>query len=348
MFIFKRGKYYYVQYTDEAGKTKRVSTGTLLKFEAHSFLQNLEKNLEAKKKVTPVTLEEFRIEYVEYMKLRFSEAYVQRSVKVGLSFLINALGNIPLTALEPKKLEMLLLKKSKFNKYAAANIYRTMSAAFKRAVAWGYLKNNPLENIEKPKTLKKLPLIITEEDIEKIFVETPSKVLRLMFLFVFHTGLRLSEVINLRWDSIDLKNYVLTVQSNDGFVTKNKSDRRIPLNKTALRILQELKPKIIMLNDYNYIFSKPTGERYLGDHVSKTFKRAVRKGGVDYRYRFHDLRHAFASRLIRKGASLIAVRDLLGHADIATTQIYSHTTFNELTEVMKNLELEHQQYLHLK
>lgn len=140
----------------------------------------------------------------------------------------------------------------------------------------------------------------------------------------FNTGMRLGEIVNLTWNQIDLEGSKITVQNTDEFSTKSKKDRIIPINKTLHSILTNRIPKVININSNQYVFTRVRTLRLNEDFVSKKFKAAVREAELKDKIHFHTLRHSFASRLVQKGVSLYVVKELLGHEDIKTTQIYSH------------------------
>lgn len=95
--------------------------------------------------------------------------------------------------------------------------------------------------------------------------------------------------------------------------------------------------KVKDVNNNDYIFYRVIGIKLNEDYVSKQFKKAVRDSGLNDNIHFHTLRHSFASRLIQKGASVFVVKELLGHEDIKTTQIYSHLQTQNLEEAVNLL-----------
>jgi len=91
-------------------------------------------------------------------------------------------------------------------------------------------------------------------------------------------------------------------------------------------------------NISTYIFSKSDGKKFTGDYFSRRFKRVCRKAELDKSIHFHSLRHSFASNLVQKGVSLYTVKELLGHASISTTEIYSHLNMDSLREAVEKLD----------
>jgi len=158
-----------------------------------------------------------------------------------------------------------------------------------------------------------------------------------LFTAAFYTGMRLGEIVNLVWDCVDFKRKVIIVKNINGFTTKNKKERIIPMNSVVETLMINKFNKVNNVNNNNYIFSRVMDIKLNEDYVSKQFKKAVRDSGLNDNIHFHTLRHSFASRLIQKGASVFVVKELLGHEDIKTTQIYSHLQTQDLEEAVKLL-----------
>lgn len=139
--------------------------------------------------------------------------------------------------------------------------------------------------------------------------------LKPLVLLSLNTGMRRGEVFNLTWTDIDLQNKVLTVVG-DG--SKSGQTRHIPLNREALAVLKAWKPKRATAG---YVFPGKDGERL--DNVKKAWGGLLELARIEA-FRWHDLRHTFASKLVMAGVPLNTVRELLGHADIAMTLRYAH------------------------
>ena len=126
-------------------------------------------------------------------------------------------------------------------------------------------------------------------------------------------GLRAGEVVNLRWDDVDLSKKQVLVSNTNTFNTKNKRDRVIPLCEAANDILSELN------SSTEFVFPSYNERQLHRKYLSRRFKHFVLKAGLDDRYNFHCLRHTAITRLISNGASLEA-----GHSSVRVTEIYSH------------------------
>lgn len=333
MFLFKRKNIYYVEYFDaEMNQSRRISTKSASKTIALKFISDLNKRLSAAPKPEFVTLSKFRYEYQNYIEKTRSPEYF-RSVKLSFKMLIGAIGDLPLSAIKVRDLERFFMTVQQQAKYAAHLYYRTLKAAFNKAVEWGYLIENPVRKIKLTKIPRTLPVFVTKSDLAKILEHTNNPMFKDLFYFAFHTGMRQNEITNLKWSAINFKDSVIKVQITDSFMTKNRRERIIPINNSLREVLDNLYSQ----RKGDYVFHKPTGIRFNNNHVSKSFKQAVRDAKLDERIKFHDLRHGFASSLVQKGVSLYIVKELLGHENQSTTQIYSHLQNRNLHEAVELL-----------
>ncbi len=141
----------------------------------------------------------------------------------------------------------------------------------------------------------------------------------------FYTGIRLGEAVNLRWRNISIEQKLLTIGDNE-FTTKNATQRIIPLCNQVMEVLRQSPVR----KPDSFVFSKSNGFPFRKEYVSKKFKNISRKAGFDEEIHFHSLRHSFASNLAMKGVPIVAIKDLLGHSSIVTTQIYSHSNVDSL------------------
>ena len=164
--------------------------------------------------------------------------------------------------------------------------------------------------------------------------ETNNSTIRDIFIIAFNTGLRLSEITKLKWPNINLIKEIITV-GDEEFTTKNSKQRLIPIANEVKIILLKIRKKSYIKN--GFIFSKPNGFCYNSDYVSSSFKKACRRANIKENIHFHSLRYSFASNLANKGVPLIAIKELLGHSDISTTQIYSHTNLENLRNAIQKL-----------
>ena len=118
----------------------------------------------------------------------------------------------------------------------------------------------------------------------------------------FNGERRLSEIVNLKWNQVSLKEKIIRVLNTKDFTTKGKIERVIPCNEKVLSILSSRLPKVVDIHNDNYIFLK-NGIKFKPDYISKHFKKATREAvkeiGINPKFHWHDLRHSFASNLVK-------------------------------------------------
>ncbi len=195
------------------------------------------------------------------------------------------------------------------------------------------VSNNPLKGIKAPKSGRKLPKAPDIEQLEQLLQDNSDEPLlirdRAMFELFYSSGLRLSELTNI--DSIDLKlaDHQLRV------LGKGNKERELPIGKKALQALQqwlEVRPQLAAAGE-QAVFVSRFGTRISPRGVQQRLEKMAIEQGLPVHLHPHMLRHAFASHLLESSGDLRAVQELLGHADIATTQIYTHLDFQHLAEV---------------
>ena len=222
-----------------------------------------------------------------------------------------------------------LQRKAPFGVYV---YYRVLKAVFNIAKDWNYIKSHPFLKIKLPRRQQNKITTINREQLEQVLEAVTNTTLRKVYLFMFLTGLRVGEAVALTWDSVNLTDRFITI-GNENFVTKSKRIRRIPLSNEAAEILTELKPKIIKLGAV--VFCKPNGYPYSTDYISKRFKKAVRKAGLDDKTHLHTLRAGYATHLAESGVSLQQIKELLGHKDYKTTLRYASVSLDTLREAVR-------------
>lgn len=200
------------------------------------------------------------------------------------------------------------------------NIKRVFSLAFEnkriRFNPCSELKNLKIENPNKR-------FLTKEEEVKLLKVANPT--MKVMIILALNTGMRVGEILNLKWEHIFFKlNYLVALNP------KNGKPRKILLNKTLKAELENL-PKIS-----EYVFSNPiTKTKY--KNIKKTFSRTVERAGIPH-ITFHELRHTTASRLNEKGVDILTIKEILDHADLKTTQQYTHTPRKNILDAVNILE----------
>ena len=154
------------------------------------------------KKLKPVTLKEFRNEYEAYAKGTKSKGYFE-NINLSFKIFIQFTGDCKLNKIDSRIIEKIII--SIDSKYSSSGQYRTLKASFNVAKIWNYIKENPFLDVKPPKLPKKIPLFISESELQMILNEIDNTNVRDMILLSNDTGLRLGEVVNLRWKTLIFK-----------------------------------------------------------------------------------------------------------------------------------------------
>ncbi len=349
MFLVKdnRSPFYKLVYFDKAGNRRKISTKETHKRKAEVFMHNFNPSdlciegvgqnsaSEAKKEENQgVKLQAFYDEYLSYTEQIKSKNYL-RSIKFAFNNLIKELGNIGLLKIDKRLVETFINKTYKRSERSAALFYRTLKAAFAKAEDWEYVKENPFKKVKLPKLTQPIPCFVNFDDLKAILDHEANSDYRDIYLFAFFTGMRRGEILSLAWKNIDLEKNIIVVKNGDGFTTKNKKDRIVPICNT-LKILID---KRAALRKNELLFTTSNGVKYYEPMITRRFKTAVKRAGLDERIHFHTLRHSFASALVQNGVSLYVIKELLGHQDIKTTMVYSHLRKDDLIEAVSKLNV---------
>ena len=231
---------------------------------------------------------------------------------------------------------LLALKKEKLS---AKTIVRNLVAIrtfFRFLVQEGILETNPVEDLESPKVAKTLPEILTLKDIEQLLeqpnLQTPLGMRdRAMLEILYATGMRVSELTHLPTHQVNLEGgYVL-------LYGKGSKERIVPLGSEAIKwvtlYLKESRGILAKGKESPFLFINRSGKGMSRQGLWKNLKNYTRRTGLRKRITPHLLRHSFASHLLEGGADLRSVQMMLGHADISSTQIYTHVTGERLKKI---------------
>ncbi len=335
MFLSKhKNGFYYLYYNDANGKRVKLSTGEKLKTDAYKFLTNFktfQKN-NAHPNLRSITLQKFFFIFLIYSESIHSPNTTS-TFKTTFNSVLKYFGDRPLSELLNLKIKEFLQYKIKtVSKYQARKDLINLSSAFNKAVADNYLNSNPCAGIKRIKIPEKQPNFFTENEFRILIEIIDNNDIKDLTIFAVNTGLRQMELLTLQWAQINFKDRLLTLD-NRNHLTKSKKIRTIPLNITSMQIVVDREQK----KTNSYIFTY-FGLALTQDQISKVFKKYVLKAEINPKLNFHSLRHTFASWLVQRGVSIYQVSKLLGHADIKTTEIYSHLRAEDLRDSVKLLE----------
>jgi integrase/recombinase XerD len=200
----------------------------------------------------------------------------------------------------------------------------------------GSLREDPTAQIAMPKIGRSLPKSLSEEEVESLLnapvVSDPLGARdRTMLEVLYATGLRVTELVSLKYSQLNLNQGVLRVHG------KGDRERLIPLGEEAVRWLHEFigsgRGEILLDRTTDYLFPTRRGDHMTRQAFWHIIKRYARKSNIDKELSPHTLRHAFATHLLNHGADLRVVQMLLGHSDLSTTQIYTHVARERMKEM---------------
>ncbi len=230
-------------------------------------------------------------------------------------------------------MNFLISKRKTLAPSSIAHLISSIKVFYRFLVSEEFTKNNPTINLETPHLEKKIPQILTVEEVERILVlpevSTKTGIRDKAILETFYaTGVRISELINLRIENVNLNLGYLRC------VGKRGKERVIPIGKVAINAIR----KYLALRKNpkrGYLFVNPSGNMFSRIGMWKLVKRYVKKANITKEITPHSLRHSFATHLLEKGADLRIIQELLGHQNISTTEIYTQIDRTNLKALYK-------------
>jgi len=228
---------------------------------------------------------------------------------------------------------------------------------FKKAILEQIIDNHPSINVPIPKEIETPPVwkFLESGEVEKVINAFEGHLLKPVIVIALYYGLRRSEVLGLKWDSINFEKNIIEIKHTvlrygssfeERDRTKNKSSRRtlglIPgIKKMLLNLkLEQNSNKKLFSNAYyasDYIFTWPDGKLIKPDYITRTFPKVLEENGLE-KLRFHDLRHSCASLLHANGVDMVDIKAYLGHSAIQTTERYTHISDKQKETTSRALE----------
>ena len=316
--IYKRGSVYWIRYAGLDGKTVYESSKSTKLKDAQALLAKrkaaiVEGKQPEVKRIKNYTFRELTEEY-----LRWAER--QRSFRSKKGFILQLLdrfGSLPLRRFNTMLIEQFQTERiQKGNKPATPNrLITTLKHMLTKAVEWEMVEEDVLKRIRKVKLLEennKRVRYLSKAECQML-INNCEPHLRPIVITALNTGMRKEEILSLKWEQIDFVHGFIHIE-----VTKNGERRDVPINKTLKNTLNGITRRL----DVPYVFyDLRTGKRYMD--VKRSFHTALRRSGITD-FRFHDMRHTFASHLVMAGIDLTTVKELLGHKTLTMTLRYAH------------------------
>lgn len=356
----KNGKYYAViNLTDTNGKRKQkwISTGLEIKGNkkrAEQFLRDKLKEYELQKHLvnSDILFSDYISYWLENKKNSLDENTYQSYLTIAKAHILPYFQSLnkPLVNISRDDIQQYINFKYENGRFdgkggLSAKTVKShiviIKQTLKEAVKSNLILANPSEYVTIPKIKRYEPNFYTAAQINKLLSVTQDNPLYYIIYFTVYFGLRRSEVLGLKWDSVNFEANILTIKHTvvrfantiEKDQTKNNSSyRSFPLTEETKNMLIELKKKEeanrkLFGSEYinnDYIFKRDNGKTYSPDYISRGFSKILLTNNLPH-IRFHDLRHSCASLLVANGFNLKDIQEWLGHADIQTTaNIYAH------------------------
>lgn len=273
---------------------------------------------------------EFEDLLLELKQEMIVEGYSAKTLKMYLIYAREVLYGInkPVSTIEKKDVVGFLARKreSGCENATLALVHASMEYMFKK-----YLKMHILEEIKIPKKAKTLPKVLSKDEIRALFQNTKFGRNRLMLQFMYGSGCRVSEVVKLKVNDMNLKERTATIRAGKG----NK-DRLIILSKDWIRDLKKYLAKKRIQSEF--VFSKKNGKNLTTDTVQRIVRKSAEKAGINKHVTPHCLRHSYATHLLEAGTNIRYIQSLLGHSNLNTTQIYTSVANDQLKKVISPLD----------
>ncbi|WP_456459842.1 tyrosine-type recombinase/integrase [Desulfurobacterium sp.] len=269
-----------------------------------------------------VLLSEFIPEYLDWARENLAPATYRKRLYVLNNFK-EIVGDTYLKSLTRKHLDEYVshLLATGVSRNTVNTHIRHLKASLTKAVEWEFAREHPFKGYKLLRVQQKPPTFLFPEQIGKVLKVIDDEFWVFVFKIFIYTGMRLSEVANLRWNDVDLRRGVIVVKK-----TKNYQTRIIPIHPKLREEIEKRLPAVgkVVPCCKDYIYHK--------------IKNYLKKAGFP-NVRIHDLRHTFASLMVMSGVDLKTVQELLGHRDYRTTEIYAHLAPAHLQDAIRKLPI---------
>jgi len=327
MAVYQRGSNWYIDFTfhgqrirEMIGPSRKGADKVIAKRKAE-IAEN--KFLDVRKEPDPTKFYDFAKEYLQWSKTNKKPSSYNRELS-RMRALYHGFETKDIQAIITLDIERYKSKRKEEVKPASVNReIALLKHMFTKAIEWGKLTENPAKKVKLLKGEVKRVRFLIPEEIGRLLSNCADH-LKPIVTVALHTGMRKGELLGLQWPQIDFEQGIITLTD-----TKNDERRDIPMNETVKATLKGIER--IGAN----VFCNGDGETFA--NVRRSFETAVRKSGIED-FRFHDLRHTFASNLVMEGIDIMTVKELMGHKDLTMTLRYSHLAPNHKTRAVNILD----------
>jgi integrase len=330
----KKGSTWYIIYNykgrckwEAIGPDRKLAQAVAKKRE----LEILEGKFLPEAKNSKVKFKDFAKEYIEKHSRRRKRSWPKdaRNLRIHL---LPVFGDFCLSDITPRMIEDYRLRREKEGAELGTinREHALLKHMFTKAMDWEIVQGNPAKRIrlakEKPRSR-----YLTREEIHCLIEATESSKaphLRPIVIMALNTGMRIGEILNLKWDDVDFNRRVIQVQQ-----TKNDQPREVPMTDWLFETLWDWRKKSL---DFPYVFSNISGKPITT--VRTSFAVALKKAGIKD-FRFHDLRHTAASQMYMSGLDIKSIKEICGWKTLSMVDRYSHLTTEHKRRVMLEFEI---------
>jgi len=322
MKITKRGRYWWIDFTHK-GRRYRFSLQTTQKTVAQIIMKDIEARIAKGEflgtwRNKPPLFEAFLDEYLEYAKMNKSRKGFEQDYYTS-RHLRKFFGGYRLDQITPDLIEQ--YKRMRVKKVKPITVNRDLQvlrAMFNRAVAWGLIDQNPMKKVQFFKEPPGRLRYLSKEEIVRL-INAATGYMKVIIILALNTGMRRGEILSLEWSDIDFENRIIIVRQS-----KTNERRIIPMNDLVYKTLKEWR-------------KHTRGKRLFRiKSFKRSWKTTLKKAGITD-FRFHDLRHTFASYLVMNSTDLRTVAELLGHKTLRMVQRYSHLSDEHMKIALERL-----------
>lgn len=215
-------------------------------------------------------------------------------------------------------------------KFTESNTQRAYHSAIKKFYAICLNQENKFRYIPYCKQNKKLPIVLSVEEIQRMFDVCENLKHRAMLALLYSCSLRVSELLNLKWTDIDRSRMVINIRQ-----AKGKKDRQVGLNDKLIEVLTDYYRQY---KSKEYVFNGQSSLQYSQESVLQVIKQLAAKAGIENKRIYtHLMRHCSATHMVESGIDLNLIQRILGHASVKTTAVYCHISHNVISKVSSPL-----------
>lgn len=329
MNIYQRGKNWYIDFTFHGKRIRemigpsRKGAGKVIAKKKAEIAEN--KFLDVRKDPDPVKFYNFCKEYLEWSKTNKKETTFRGDLHIARRLNEEFEGK---TIQEITTWQIEKWKNRRKEKVKPASVNRELAFLkhfYTKAIDAGKCKENPAKKVKLLKGEVKRVRFLMPKEVQILLSNCPDD-LRPLVIMAVHTGMRKGELLGLQWVQINFEQGIISILD-----TKNGERRDISMDETVKGLLKSMEKK------GDYVFSNQDGSQLKAIVIHKAFRPVVKESKIED-FRWHDLRHTFASNLVMNGIDIMTVKELMGHKDLKMTLRYSHLAPQHKTRAVNILD----------